>query len=70
MADLSQEQLATKRRCRGCYEDIVQTVPGGKWRDTGSEAATCVRSSKESPVWHQPLPIMGGRLFGHKEEKQ
>lgn len=56
MADLSPEQLATKQKCRNCYESIVQSMPGGKWRDTESECAVCVKSSNESPVWHAPMP--------------
>lgn len=50
MADLSPAQRATKHRCRNCYADIVQTVPGGRWRDTESEAATCAPS-----IYHEPL---------------
>lgn len=52
--DLPPEQLATKRRCKNCTEDIVQTVPGGRWRDTESECATCAPN-----IWHEPLPTIG-----------
>lgn len=56
MAEWSREQLATKTRCRHCYADILQTMPGGKWRDMPDESAVCTKSPNDSPVWHEPLP--------------
>lgn len=60
MADLTPAQRATKRRCRNCYADIIQTVPGGRWRDTESECATCAVG-----VYHEPMPaITAGAIHG------
>ncbi len=51
MAEQSQAQLATKRRCRGCFDNIVQLQPGGRWRDTESESAYCAPY-----IEHEPMP--------------
>lgn len=57
VAEWSAEQLATKTRCRHCYCDILQTMPGGKWRDMPDESATC-QGGPDGSVWrrHEPLP--------------
>lgn len=44
-------QQATKTRCRNCYDNIVQLVPNGRWRDTESEGACCTKN-----MWHEPMP--------------